>query len=186
MAGTDLRYTYIAKGKYWRFRHKLTGDVALPHDPKLHSSLQPRQPAFIARYAELVAAVERRGQIKAPSNKSFVWLIGRYQKSAEFKALADDTQRDYQRTLILLEEELGEVQFALATRAILKAVRDDHSATIRKAHKIKQMMSRLYSWADEQDLVPAGFNPAKSIKRLKSKGGAREIVVGPTPRSRCS
>jgi integrase len=54
----------------------------------------------------------------------------------------------------------------LTTRAMIKAVRDDYAVTPRKAHKIKQMASRLYSWADESDFVPAEFNPAK-MKRLK-------------------
>ena len=177
MAATELRYTYIAKGRYWRFRHKSVGDIALPHVRGLHYSLQPQQAEFMRRYAELVEVVERRGAIKPPSRKSFAWLIGQYRASAEFKALADSTQLDYDRTLTLLADELGEVQFALATRAILKTVRDDHQATSRKAHKIKQMLSRLYSWADEQDLVPEGFNPAAGIKRLKRKGGDKEIIV---------
>lgn len=34
-------------------------------------------------------------------------------------------------------------------------------------HKIKQMMSRLYSWAQEEQLVPKGCNPAAEFKRLK-------------------
>ena len=59
----------------------------------------------------------------------------------------------------------------------LKTVRDDLAATPRKAHKVKQMVSRLYTWAAECDLVPEGFNPAGSIKRLKRKGGDKEIVV---------
>lgn len=39
----------------------------------------------------------------------------------------------------------------------------------RTAHKIKQMVSRLYTWADENDLVDPGFNPAAGIKKLKAK-----------------
>lgn len=177
MAGTDLRFTYIAKGRYWRFRHKLTGDVALPHTRGLHWSLQSQQPAFIARYAELLAIVESRTKLRPLSRTSFAWLIRQYRSSPEFRELADRTQDDYNDTLDLLDRDLGAVAYALATRAILKAVRDDYSATVRKAHKVKQMLSRLYSWADEQDLVPPGFNPAKGIKRLKPKGGVKEIVV---------
>jgi integrase len=60
---------------------------------------------------------------------------------------------------------------------MIKVVRDDHAATARKANKIKQMISRLYSWADENDLVPAGLNPTKGLKRLRRKGGEREITV---------
>ena len=178
MARTWLKYTYVVKDRYWRFRHKKVGDIALPYDPACkHWSHQPNKAAFMARYAELLEAIEREKSIRPPSKQSFTWLIDSYLKSAEFGELADSTQRDYERTCALLKEELGPTQFALATRAILKTVRDDHKGTIRKAHKIKQMLSRLYSWADEQELVPAGFNPAKAIKRLSRKGGAREIVV---------
>ena len=177
MAATELRYTYIAKGRYWRFRHKLTGDVALPNKRGVHWSEQPQQPEFMTRYAELLAAVDRRDKVAPVSRASFAWLVGEYRRSAEFRELADATQLDYSRTLNLIVEELGEVRYAVATRNILKAVRDGHADTVRKAHKIKQMLSRLYSWADENDHVPAGFNPAKSIKRLKRKGGDREIVV---------
>jgi integrase len=182
MAQTELRYTYLAKRRYWRFRHRLTGDVALPHVHELHPTEQPHQPAFMARYAELLDVAERRAKALKPSAETFAWLIDRYRRSPEFLGLADATQDDYARTLALLRKPLdeggvGDVRFALATRAMLKAVRDDHRATVRKAHKVKQMLSRLYSWADEQELVPAGFNPAKGIKRLKRKGGEREIVV---------
>lgn len=67
--------------------------------------------------------------------------------------------------------------FALITRGMIKAVRDSYARQTRKAHKIKQMTSRLYSWADENELVPEGFNPATRIKRLKRKGGDQEYVV---------
>jgi integrase len=175
--GTEHRYTYLAKGRYWRFRHPLTGDVALPIAKGVLVFDQPKQAPWLARYAELLAAVERRQNVKPVSTKSFAWLIEQYRGSAEFAALADETQRSYNSTLNLLKVELGDVQFALATKAMLKAVRDDHQATTRKAHKIKQMLSRLYSWAEEEGYVAEGFNPASSIKRLKRKGGDREIVV---------
>lgn len=172
-----LAYTYRAKGKYWRFRHKLTGDVALPNVRGLHWTLQPTKAAFMEKYAELLAKVESRAAVKPVSTKSFAWLIGKYRSSAEFEALADETQRDYGRTLDLIKDRIGDLQFAIATKAILKDLRDDYKATARKAHKIKQMLSRLYSWAEEEDLVAEGFNPASTIKRLKRKGGDREIVV---------
>jgi integrase len=168
--GTDLLYTYIAKGRYWRFRHKLTGDVALPHVRGLHWSLQKN-------HAELLDIVERRAAVKPASTKSFAWLIKKYRNSPEFEALANETQRDYGRTLDLLNDALGEEQFAIATKTMLKVVRDAYSSTPRKAHKIKQTLSRLYSWAEEQELVPDGMNPAATIKKLKRKGGDQEIVV---------
>lgn len=166
MAATDLPYTYIAKRKYWRFRHPAIGDTRLPG--------QPGDPEFHARYMELRATIERRN---APVVKSsFAWLVGQYRASKEFGALADPTQLDYGRTLDLIVKELGDQPFALTTRNMIKAVRDDYAKTPRKAHKIKQMLSALYTWADENDIVPAGFNPAKDVRRLRQKGGSKEYV----------
>jgi integrase len=169
VADTRLPFTRVIKGRYWRFRHKATGDRALPG--------QPGEEAFHSAYAELIAEAERVGRPRIVDRASFEWLIARYLASEEFAALADPTQRDYERTCELLKAELGEEPYRLATRAMIKTVRDDHAATPRKAHKIKQMASRLYSWADENELVPEGFNPAKGIRRLKRKGGEREIAV---------
>ena len=163
------RFTYLAKKKYWRFRHKLTGESPLPG--------QPGEAAFHTVYAEKLGLLERLQNVSAPPDSTFNWLIQRYERSAEFNALADHTQRDYSRTLRLLETEIGDQPFRHTTRAMIKAVRDDYAATARKAHKIKQMVSRLYSWADEEQLVPTGFNPVLGLKTLKRKGGPREIVV---------
>lgn len=166
MPATDLPYTYIAKRKYWRFRHPKTGDVKLPG--------QPGDPSFHARYSELVAVVEQEA---APlPRSSFAWLIQQYRGSEEFKALADETQKDYSRTLDLIEKELGEQPYALTTRNMIKAVRDRYASKPRKAHKIKQMVSCLYTWADENDKVKAGFNPAKDVRALRRKGGKKEYV----------
>lgn len=158
MAQTDLKYTYIAKGRYWRFRRD-GDDIALParDDPK-----------FLTRYEELMALYDARAAA-TDDRQSWRWLIKRYRASAEFNALADRTQDDYSDTLDLLDAEIGAEPFRLTTRAMLKAVRDDYASTPRKAHKIKQMTSRLYSWADEEELVPEGFNPAAGIKRLKAR-----------------
>lgn len=167
MVKTNLPFTYLAKGRYWRFRHPQTGDVSLPG--------QPGGESFHSRYAELLArATATRTEV---DRASIAWLTNRYRKSAEFRALADATQTDYEKTLALIDEHLGAEPYRLTTRGMIKAVRDDHSATPRKAHKIKQMMSRLYSWADENDLVPEGFNPAAKLKRLATKGGSREYTV---------
>lgn len=163
------RFTYLAKGKYWRFRHKLFGECALPGTPG--------DSEFHAAYAEKLRLVERLRHRNAPDETSFSWLIERYQKSAEFRALADPTQLDYARTLRLLVDELGDQPFRYTTRAMIKNVRDSFADTPRKANKIKQMTSRLYSWAEENDFVSPDFNPTKGLKRLKRKGGEREITV---------
>lgn len=156
-----LRFTYIIGGKYWRFRR---GDLkaALPG--------QPGQPDFHKRYGELLALSERKpAEI---DRDSFTWLIDRYRKSAEFKALRPLTRLDYDKTLDLIESELGDQPYAMTTAPMIKRVRDDHAATPRKAHKLRQMLSRLYSWASEEGLSDDGYNPAARIKRLKVRAKA--------------
>jgi integrase len=156
MTGASLPFTYVIGGKYWRFRR---GELkaALPG--------KPGDPAFHARYSELLAQSERKAP--EPDTNSFAWLIARYRKSAEFGALRPLTRLDYDKTLDLITDELGEQPFALTTAKMIKQVRDEHAATPRKAHKFKQMVSRLYSWAQEESLVESDHNPAASIKRLK-------------------
>jgi integrase len=163
---TDLPYTYIAKRKYWRFRHKAVGDVALPG--------LPGDAAFHAKYSELVALAKR--EAKALDDKTFAWLVAEYRKSAEFRALRPSTQIDYDRTLKIVSAELGDQPFRLTTRAMVKAVRDDHSDTPRKAHKIQQMVSGLYAWADQASLVPTDFNPVSGLKKLRNPN-AKEYTV---------
>lgn len=172
MPRTDLPYTYLARGRYWRFRHPLTGDCKLPG--------VPGESAFNTRYGELLAQVERRETVAPIDHKSFTYLIKAYRNSKEFAALADATQIDYERTLRLIDEELGVRKFALTTHAMIKFVRDAHGDKSRKAHKIKQMVSALYTWAGDNDLTKPGFNPAATVKRLKRKGGQRQYVVWST------
>ena len=155
MPEARLPFTYVIGGKYWRFRRGAL-KAALPGSPAA--------PAFHARYAELVAQSERKEP--EPDTDSLGWLVDRYRKSAEFGALKPLTRLDYDKTLDLIAAELGDQPFRLTTPKMVKQVRDELSATPRKAHKFKQMVSRLYSWAMEEGL--AEHNPASSFKRLKA------------------
>lgn len=153
---TRLRFTYIVKGRYWRFRR---GDLkaSLPE--------QPGHPDFHKRYGELVALSEGKTE---PAVETLQALIRLYRASAEFKALRVPTQFDYGKTLDLIDaDDLAKEPYALITGPMVKTVRDDYASTPRKAHKIKQMVSRLYSWAEEEQKVPKGCNPAASFKKLK-------------------
>jgi len=165
----NLPYTYPVKGgRYWYFRHPALPTARLPG--------APGEAEFHAKYAQLLDQVKRIANGATTSPGTFAWLVKRYEGSVEFKGLADPTQRDYTLTLRLIEGKLGDQLFRYTTRAMIKAVRDDFADTPRKAHKVKQMVSRLYSWAGEESLVPDDFNPAKGIKTLKPKGGTREYV----------
>lgn len=178
MTRTDLPYTYfnrkrLADGRwrdYWRFR-KDGIDTPLPG--------QPGEPKFHARYAELTGQAEREKADKTPARHTFEWLAKAYMASVEFGALAERTQDDYRKTIERrLVPIMGMERFDAISRAAVKAIRDKlaktHSA--RTAHKIKQTVSCIYSWADGEELLPATFhNPAQGIRRLKAKQKAIEI-----------
>jgi integrase len=173
MTKETLPYTFSVKGgRHWYFRSKQTGVIPLRG--------QPGTADFHRAYAAALKMREGKLAARRPDG-SFAWLVDAYLKSAEYRALADATQSDYAKTLALIEEEMGEEPYRYTTKAMLKVVRDDYADTPRKAHKIKQMVSRLYSWADENSLVPEGFNPAASLKRLKRKGGDKEYVPWSDP-----
>lgn len=167
-----FRFVRLVKGRYPRFRTRETGDLPL--------SGPIGSPDFLRDYAALLELRDaRRGRAadSGPDPRSWAHLIDTYLASAEYAALADATQASYDRTCALLRDELGDQPFALTTKAMLKAVRDDYAAFPRKAHKIKQMASRLYTFAAECSLVPDGFNPAAGLKRIQRKGGEQEIIV---------
>lgn len=161
MARKLPKYTDRKKGKYWYFRHPLIGSsIKIPG--------QPGDAEWHAKYAELLAKVQA-GPKAAPPKSTFAWLTREYRRSAEFAALRPGTRDDYELTLKLIDRELGDQPFALTTRRMIKEVRDSYSATPRKADKVRQMTSRLYSWAGEAELVPDGFNPVAGLKKLKHR-----------------
>lgn len=157
MPVANLPYTYVVKGKYWRFRKG-----------PLHTALPgaPGDAAFHDKYSELLRLADSRPE--KPADGTLSALIDKYKASAEFAALRPRTRDDYEQTLDLIRaDDLGSQPYRLITQAMVKAVRDEYAATPRKAHKIKQMVSRLYSWAAEESLVRNGHNPAAGFKRLK-------------------
>lgn len=160
MAVANLPYTYsVRRGAkvYWRFRRgKL--DVSLPGCPA--------DAQFHVRYGALMGEHGLPAPRHAPG--TVAELVAAYEVSVEFKALRPSTQIDYTRTLKLVVTEIGVEQYRLVRRGIIKIVRDDLAGTPRKAHKFVQMVSRLYSWADECGLVsPGSPNPTDKLKRLK-------------------
>src|SRR5690606_12451054 len=155
MSKTEIPYTYIverklASGKrksYWRFRRNGT-DTALPGHPGLAE--------FHARYGELMELEEKLSTPKAsPARMTFDWLCDEYLNSVEFTQLAEATQVDYRRIIDQrLRPALGPERYDCLTRASIKIVRDNVARkNPRTGHKVKQVTSVIYSWADQNDLV---------------------------------
>lgn len=172
----DLPYTYknrkrLATGlwrDYWRFRRD-GRDTPLPGSPG--------DAAFHARYSELVA--DPRPTDATLERHTFAWLAKAYLDSTEFAALADKTQDDYRNVLDgRLTPILGIERFDCINRPAIKAIRDNVAETLsaRTAHKVKQVASLLYTWAEQEDLLPPNFvNPAMGIRKIKAKSKSIEI-----------
>jgi integrase len=159
---------------YAYFRSKETGRIRLRGEPGTA--------AFIHAYGDALQLRERlRASTTAADPDSFAALVDDYLKSVEFKALADSTQLDYSRTCDLLKIELGDHPFRFVSRSMVKLVRDGHADTTRKANKVAAVVSLIYSWANQASLVPDGINPAAGLKKLKRKGGDKEIVPWSDP-----
>jgi integrase len=157
MVVANLPYTYVVKGCYWRFR-RAGVNVALPG--------KPGDAEFHRRYGEMMELTAKK-EAAAPAESSVAALVAAYRASSEFRLLRTPTQTDYNRTLDIIIAELGDEPYRLVTGKMVKAVRDDLDATPRKAHKVKQMVSRLYSWGQEDGRVKKGHNPAAEFKALK-------------------
>jgi integrase len=152
------------KGRYWRFRRGII-KAALPG--------KPGEVAFLREYTRLLALSEEKQP--DPDKTALSWLIAQYRESAEFNALRPLTRLDYDKVLNTVDAELGSEPFRLITAPMVKLVRDELAkATPRKAHKVKQLVSLLYTWAGECGHVPLGTNPAAPIRKLKNR--AKPIV----------
>lgn len=180
MAKADLAYTYCSTKQlkhgpreYWRFRHGGI-DCPLPGNPATST-------AAMRKYAELMDQAARiEAKAVGPAPRSFAWLAQTYRASAEFTQLAPSTQMDYGKTLDnLLVPALGPERFDCITRSTIKLVRDKvlrQGKAARTANKVKQVASLLYSWAEDEELLPEGMaNPGRALKKLKGKAVPIEI-----------
>lgn len=167
---TEIKFTYIVRRKlasgkyknYWRFRRGET-DCALPG--------APGDEKFHTRYGELLGREERiDAQAEAaPEPHTVNWLIDAFFASPEFEVLAESSQKDYRDTAERVRPIIGAERFDCVTKAVVIEIRNQYRKQPRTAHKIKQFISRLYSWGEEQTHVAENFNPAAKVKKIKAK-----------------
>jgi integrase len=158
------KFTYQAKGRYWRFRHRLTGDRALPGNPG--------EPEFHRQYSDFLAEIQRlegRPSRTGPALHSLSWFVREYRASPEYRQLAARSRRDYDGVMDHLEQKAGDLPLAKLTRAAVLKIRDTLSeGNIRKANYAVQVISILSNWGINRQLLKE--NQAKGIKKLKLPG----------------
>jgi integrase len=145
-----------AKGKSYHY--------AWRGGPRL--SGEPGSPEFIASYQE---AYENR---RTPDSGRFHSLITLYKASADYRALATSTKRNWGPWLDRLGDYFGELRIAQfdrpeKIRPIIRKWRNRYAATPRAADYGIQVLSRVLSYAVDP-LGKIGRNPCEGIKQLYS------------------
>jgi integrase len=142
--------------------------------PRLHG--KPGSPEFIQSYHE---AHENR---RAPDTGRFRSLVTLYKSSADYKALADSTRRNWASWLDRIADHFGGLRIAQfdrpeKIRPFIRRWRNQWADKPRTADYGMQVLSRVLSYAVDPLGRIAG-NPCEGIKQLYS-GGRSEIIWTP-------
>lgn len=156
------KYTFCQEGRWWYFRHKLTGVSRLRGSPG--------EPQFHRDYADRLAAVEKakKQPVAKMSQGSLSWLISKYQKSPEFKSLSDRSREDYRRHLVYVVEKMGDMPYRDLERKHIVVLRNSLSETPRKADYTVAVLSAVFTWKIDQEDEKLE-NPCRGLKKLQRK-----------------
>ncbi|MBB5714858.1 tyrosine-type recombinase/integrase [Sphingomonas aerophila] len=153
------RYTYVARGTYWRFRYQRF-DAPLPGSPG--------EPAFEEKYEQLIALVIKpEPPIVMVGEGTFRWVLDRYFRDVVFRSLAEGTQRTYRHMSKTIYRLLGDCDMVATTPAMIAGVRD--AVTIGGANNMRAFISRLYSYASSMGWIESHINRARDLKVIKRK-----------------
>jgi integrase len=169
----DLKYLRhkSAKGRdYWYFD---TGQV----DERGRRILTPLPPKrsleFGGSYARALAA--RTSRLQRRAYLSFDELIRRYEKSPEFRKLAENSKKTYSRYLAVANELLrtsagqSPPAAAIEPRDVLR-VRDKLASTPGAANATIRAVAAMYAWAINPAIGYAKDNPARPVQQFDAEG----------------
>ncbi len=133
---------------------------------------EPGSPEFMASYTE---ALQGRRQTDDGRMKG---LVAQYRASPDYLALADTTKRQWSRWLDRIVDKFGDLRVAQFDRAEkirphIKAWRNQWADKPRTADYAIQVLSRLLSFAVDQDKIAA--NPCEGIKSIY-RGDRSELI----------
>ena len=156
---TKRKYTYQARGVYWRFRFR-----------DFHASLpgQPGDPDFEEKYERLMKLVvpPPRPPVIFGRN-TFDFVIEKFLADAEFRALSKGSQYQYEIYARKVSKLLGDFDMTATTVEMIAAVRN--SMTLGSGDNMRGFLSRLYSFGASRGYVEKGVNRARDMDRLKRK-----------------
>lgn len=158
------KYTFCQEGRWWYFRHRLTGVSRLRG--------APGEPQFHRDYADKLAAVERAKNAPAPAKdtkNTFAWLADQYQRSPEFKQLGSRTQRDYSGLLGYAIEKIGDLDYRSLKHKHMVVLRNSRADAPRRADYLIAVVSAAYSWKIKQGDEEGLTNPCENVDKLHKK-----------------
>lgn len=158
MVTVDLKGLFKVRSKGRTYYYAWRGG------PRLQG--EPGSPEFMRSYNE---AIENH---RAPDTGRFRYLVTLYKASAEYKALADSTKRNWSRWLDRIGEYFGELRIAQfdrpeKIRPVIRRWRNQWTDKPRSADYGMQVLSRVLSHAVDP-LGKITSNPCEGIKRLYS------------------
>ena len=157
------RYRHVQKQTT---RHKKTvWYFRIGNGPRTRMPGQYGDAEFEAAWRELIAG--KPIHPAKSSKNTFGWLVEKYQKSAEWKALKPSTQAMRRNILKRACENGKDVPLSRITRQKLAKARDDRADTPFAAINFLKVMSYLFEWAIDAEYMTS--NPAKEVKRPKAK-----------------
>jgi integrase len=127
-----------------------------------------RSPGFAKAYAA-AKGMRSKGE-SAGGSKNFDWLCGLYERSSEFRALAENSKRQYSRHLAYARENFRNRAgrswpLDVITAEHVVALRDKFADTPGKANAILKAVGAIYAWAKRpgrryvKDNITAGVDP---------------------------
>lgn len=161
----DIKLKYVSREwarTKWRYRfQRAKTKTTLPG--------QPGEPAFMARYAELMGE-----PVKQPNpvyEGSIAWLVGLFlehvQMNVEAGLMSPLTLKGHKHHLGRLVDAHGRMSVDMRQAHVLTFL-DALAATPSGRDNSKKSISAMYEWAIKREHV-AGPNPAKGIAKLKPK-----------------
>lgn len=163
----ELHYVHkkTAKGRVYYYFN--TGQRGLDGKPILTRLPDKRDLAFGGSYARALAA--RTNRDNQTGFLDLDGLIRKYERSPEFRRLAQSSQRSYSRYLATVNRLIRTVQGGSPAAAALEPrhvaqLRDELADTPGAANQAVRALGALYAWASRPEQGYAPSNPAAKIK----------------------
>jgi integrase len=169
---TDLRYLRHKRAKGRSYYYFDTGQRDSGGKPILTRLPDKRDLAFGGAYARALGARTHRANARAKGFVDLDELIRKYERSPEFKALAESSRRSYGRYLATANRLIRTTQGGSPAAAALEPrhvvqLRDTLADTPGAANQAVRALGALYAWASKPEQGHAKSNPAAKIALFK-------------------